>query len=68
MRNEFEIEATPQGRLDVKFEGRAVAYDRDDMAEALAAVRRHVTTGRAPSDSVVTFVHADGYRERIRMR
>lgn len=59
----YEIEQ--HGRtFDVRFNGRSVAYDRDDLEEALGEVKRHMR-GRGDPQAPVVFVHADGYREAV---
>lgn len=62
----FEVERRPDGRLDVTYQGRAVAYDLDDMTEVQSVVKRWVSTGRAGPNATVTLVHDDGYREVVR--
>lgn len=61
----FEVERGPDGRLDLTYQGRSVAYDLDDMTEVQSIVRRWVSTGRASLDATVTLVHPDGYREVV---
>lgn len=61
----FEVEKSKLG-LDVTYQGRAIAYDLDDMEEVQRVVKRWVSTGRAAPNATVTLVHADGYREVVR--
>lgn len=56
----FQIEVMPGGRCDIRLDGRAYRYDRDDLDEALTEVRR------AGADSVEV-IEEDGYRRTIRL-
>lgn len=58
----YEIEVGGPGRVDVRKDGRAFLYDRDDLEEAFRAVTRD--RGYRSSDAVWV-VHSDGYRERF---
>ena len=66
----FEVEPhldpTRRTRFDLTYQGRAVAYDLDDMTEVQSYVARWIRTGRAPAGATVTLVHPDGYREVVR--
>lgn len=44
MKYEFEIDAS-YGTVDVKRNGRAFAYDLDDLDEAMSRIRRKVGRG-----------------------
>lgn len=57
------IQECPGGRMDVLKDGRSMAYDRDDLSEALLYIRGH---GWSPGDEVVLEA-LDGYRSTVRV-
>jgi hypothetical protein len=60
----WELLEQPDHRIDVHLDGRPVRglYDRDDIAEALAGIRRHPSY--TPGHSVV-YVDLSGYRSDL---
>lgn len=56
---EFEVEPSSNGLFDLRYNGRAVCYDRD-----MDEIRREVARKGSPGDSV-TLIHPDGYRESL---
>jgi hypothetical protein len=63
----YEIEANPDGTLDVRRDRRGVAYDRDDMDDALRAIRREVAR-RQDEEIQVVFIEPDGYRRKLTLQ
>ena len=59
------IEATPQGTFDVFRDRRPVAYDRDDMDEALRCVQWHPDWD--PRSDSIEVEDLDGYRSPVRL-
>lgn len=59
----WELEQRPDGTYDVRHDGRAAAYDRADLHEALAWVRG--SRAYRPGEPV-THIDGTGYREAVR--
>lgn len=58
------IEATPEGKFDVTRDRRHIAYDREDLEEAMRSIQWHPSWSRGDS---VELLHLDGYREPVRL-
>jgi hypothetical protein len=56
----WTCEIQDNGLVDVLHNGRSIAYDRDDLAEALAVAKRKGATQ-------VTVIEQDGYRHRVKV-
>lgn len=60
--DDFELEVDPvTGRVDIRRNGRAYAYDEEDLDIALLRVRREIGHNKE-----VVVIEPDGYRTRAR--
>lgn len=57
------IEEQPSGKVDLRHDRKAIAYDLDDEDEAIRMIRK-----KDPEATEVTLIEADGYRTRRRFR
>lgn len=58
MADRWVIEEQANGKFDVKLDGKPVVYDEATVEEALYVVRARGGRG-------ATFVHVDGYKEKL---